>query len=139
MRRRQNLVDEFTPGKIYRFYGAYKTQGDVTAQIVISNDLDGLGGDSIFEDGRTVDLDTKHFIDLSGTGGEYRRFAIDFIAFDTTHEFLIRAVSGGGAGEVFFIDSEKIAELYQARRDGVGAMITLYNEWGVGINKRHLL
>lgn len=100
---RQNLTDEFTPGKIYRFYGAYKTQGDVTAQIVISNDLD-TPGNSIFEDGRSVDPSTNHLIDLQGTGGEYRRFSIDFLAFDTTHEFLLRAVSGGGAGEVFWDD-----------------------------------
>ena len=100
---RQNLTNEFTIGKIYRFYGAYKTQGDVTAQIVISTDLD-TPKDSIFEDGRSIDPATNHFIDLSGTGGEYRRFAIDFIAFNATHQFLLRAVSGGGAGEVFWDD-----------------------------------
>lgn len=100
---RQNLDDEFTVGKIYRFYGAYKTEGDVTAQVVVSNDLD-TPGDSIFEDGRTVDAATNHFIDLQGTGGEWRRFSIDFIAFDTSLQFLLRAVSGGGAGEVFWDD-----------------------------------
>ena len=100
---RQNIVDGFTPGKIYRFYGAYKTEGDATAQIVISNDLD-TPGDSLFEDGRSVDSAVNHFIDLSGTGGEYRRFSIDFLAFDTDLQFLLRAVSSGSPGEVFWDD-----------------------------------
>lgn len=96
-------TEGFTPGKIYRYYGAYKTEGDATAQIVISNDLI-TPGDSIFEDGRSVATGTNNILDLQGTGGEWRRFSIDFLAFDTVLSFLLRAVSGGGPGQVFWDD-----------------------------------
>lgn len=99
----QELTDEFTPGKIYRFSGSYKTGGDITAQIVITNDIL-TPGDSIFEDGRSVDVGVNHFIDLEGTGDEWRRFSIDFISFDTTLQFLLRGVSGGSAGQAFWDD-----------------------------------
>ena len=99
----QELTDEFTPGKIYRFSGSYKTGGDITAQIVITNDIL-TPGDSIFEDGRSVESGVNHFIDLEGTGDEWRRFSIDFIAFDTTLQFLLRGVSGGSAGQAFWDD-----------------------------------
>jgi len=95
----QTLTDEFTPGKIYRFYGAYRTDGDVTPQIRIT---DGAGTNAIRVDGRYTATAATGHLPLTATGGEWKRFFIDFVAFDTTHTFMLRAIGGTGGGTAYW-------------------------------------
>lgn len=99
---KQAIGSAFTPGKIYRFYGAYRTGGGATAQIAISTDF-ATPGDSIYSDGRTVATGSTIHIDLRPTGEAWRRFSFDFIAFGTTLEFMLRA-DGVTNGEVCWDD-----------------------------------
>lgn len=102
---KQTIVNSFTPGKIYRIYGAYRTGGSVTAQIAISSNFT-TPGDSIYVDGRTTAVGSTVHIPLRGTGEEWRRFSFDFIAFSSTLEFMIRAVGGSSPGEVCWDDMD---------------------------------
>lgn len=98
----QSLNDAFTIRKTYRFYGAYFTEGDVTAQIAIT-DVPPTAIFSMLENGRDK-IANVVYIPLRATGGEWRRFSIDFVAHAEDLRFILRAIAGAGSGQVCWDD-----------------------------------
>lgn len=97
-------------GALYRLAGSYRTVG-ATANIRV-----GDGTDYITSDGRTTTTGTGG-LDLADTGGEWRRFVLDFRAWASSSaiEVLLRStglLSGYASGDVW-VDSLTWRRIYR--------------------------
>jgi len=93
------------PAQVYRLNGAYRTPSDFStnleARLLVSNVA---ASTFLYEDGRNYDASGT--IPLRPTGGEWRRFLLDFYALEasTRFRFQLRGPTTPAAGQLNFDD-----------------------------------